>query len=169
MIMQQNATYPASDPTPMPFPAPARASILIVDDEPRIRLALRGCLENEGYEVDEARDGNEAVQVILDSSPDLMLLDLAMPRLDGMSTLRILHERHLHVMPRVIVFTAWGSPALQEEAQRYGVSECLTKPLLPDALRTAVARVLRTPRPGELEYGDAYVDEDRPFGDLYLG
>jgi DNA-binding response OmpR family regulator len=121
------------------------STILIVDDEPRIRLSLRACLEAEGYEVEEARDGAEAIRVILDTRPDLMLLDLAMPHLDGMAMLRELRSRYGEVMPRIIVLTAWNSLATEEESFLHGTCEFLHKPVAPQQLLRVVARVLHEP------------------------
>jgi CheY-like chemotaxis protein len=144
------------------------AGILVVDDESRIRLALRSCLEVDGYEVEEARDGAEAIRSIIEARPDLMILDLAMPRLDGMSTLRELHSRYRDLMPRVIVLTAWGSPAVEEEAFLLGVSDVLEKPIVPSVLRVVVARVLCEKGPATRPRREDDHD-DPPFGHLYFG
>ncbi len=114
----------------------------MVDDEPRIRLALRVALESEGYEVSEAGDGQEALEKILASAPDLMLLDLAMPKMDGMRTIAELQALHGQLKPRIIVLTAWGSPPVVMKSIGMGVSIFLEKPLAPDALRDAVRRAL---------------------------
>jgi DNA-binding response OmpR family regulator len=154
-------------------PPPRGGRILIVDDERRIRLALRSCLEAEGYEVEEARDGAEAIRVVLDTRPDLMLLDLAMPRLDGMGALRELRARYADVMPRVVVLTAWGSPAVEEEAYLCGVKDFLNKPPVPVVLRAVVERVLReTTSPPTRPPGDDNGDDDdegQAFGHLFFG
>src|SRR4051812_33426884 len=105
MTMQQVTTENESDAILLMEP---RGRILIVDDEARIRLSLRSCLEAEGYEVDEAADGVGALRAIGEIKPDLVLLDLAMPRLDGMGMLREWRARFAEKqsMPRVIVLTA---------------------------------------------------------------
>jgi PleD family two-component response regulator len=74
---------PAPQPQSQRSRAPRPARILLADDESRIRLALRACLEEDGYEVLEANDGLEAMEVIIRDAPDVMILDLAMPRVDG--------------------------------------------------------------------------------------
>lgn len=134
---------------------PRRAHILIADDEPRIRLALRSCLEAEGYRVQEAADGYEALDVIVRCAPDLMILDLAMPTLDGMRTLSELQSVHGQLKPRVIVLTAWGSEPALLKAIGLGAELFLEKPIDPETLRRAVSVVLsrddskdeQTPRP----------------------
>src|SRR5437016_2278721 len=134
-----SASAPARQAQPSP---PRRAHILIADDERRIRLALRSCLEAEGYEVQEATDGLEALDAIVRSSPDLMILDLAMPNLDGMRTLSQLQGVHGQLKPRVIVLTAWGSEPAMLKVIGLGADLYLEKPLEPETLRRAVALVL---------------------------
>ena len=160
MLLQ---TEPLTELTSPPLHQPA--NILIIDDESRIRLALRSCLEAEGYAIEEARDGAEAIRVILDTRPDLAILDLAMPGLDGMSMLRELRARYRDVMPRTIVLTAWGSPPVEEEAFLLGVRDFMQKPIVPSVLRTVVDRVLRE-RVAE-QSGDS--DPGGSVGDSYLG
>jgi len=123
--------------------APWTPRVLVADDEYRIRLALRTCLEAEGYEVDEARDGREAVDGVLDEAPDVMLIDLAMPVLDGLSALRELASRGDVTKPRIIVLTAYGSISTAQMAHELGVVAFLEKPVSPEALRAAVALALR--------------------------
>jgi DNA-binding response OmpR family regulator len=116
--------------------------VLVADDEPRIRLALRSCLESEGYEVDEAADGMEALDVIIRRAPDVMVLDLAMPNLDGMRALQELEAVHGQFKPRVIVLTAWGSVPAAFRAIALGAGAFLEKPLIPSALLRVVREVL---------------------------
>ncbi len=118
---------------------PGRAGrVLVADDEPRIRLALRACLESRGYEVDEASDGIEALDAIIRRAPDVMVLDLAMPNLDGMRALRELEPLHGQLKPRVVVLTAWGSGPAALQAIGLGASSFIEKPLVPSALVRAV-------------------------------
>jgi two-component system, response regulator PdtaR len=116
--------------------------ILIAEDETIIRLDLRSLLEQAGFEVcGEARDGEEAVELALSLKPDLALLDVKMPKLDGIDAARrILAE---HPIPIVIV-TAYGEHELVSRAVEAGVFGYLVKPfkegdLLP-AIATARAR-----------------------------
>ncbi len=147
---EADMTFGVIDPQPvavLPDRAPPR-KILIADDERHIRLAIRDCLEAEGYEVEEATDGREALHAVVHGSPDLLLLDLAMPNVDGMSALRDLAGIYRDIMPRVIILTAWGSTTAAAEAERLGAAAFLEKPLVPHVLRSAVARVLRERGPG---------------------
>jgi len=142
-------------------PTPARrARVLVADDEPRIRLALRTCLESAGYEVDEAGDGLEALDVIIRRAPDVMILDLAMPNLDGIRALRELEPVHGQFKPRVIVLTAWGSPPAVLQAIGLGASAFMEKPLVPSSLLQAVQGVLSEDGGGDTEPGEAGVPID---------
>jgi CheY-like chemotaxis protein len=125
-------------------PRPAR--ILIADDESRIRLALRACLEEDGYEVLEANDGLEAMEVIIRDAPDVMILDLAMPRVDGVKTVSNLSGLHGQLKPKIIILTAYASGPAMLKTLGLGASLFLEKPVTPDTLRSAVKKVLTEPR-----------------------
>jgi DNA-binding response OmpR family regulator len=135
-----SASAPARQAQPS---LPRRARILVVDDEPRIRLALRSCLEAEGYEVEEACDGAQALDAVVQHLPDLMLLDLAMPNVDGIRTLTELANLHGQLKPQVIVLTAWGSEPAMLKVIGLGAELYLEKPLDPETLRQAVRTVLQ--------------------------
>ena len=142
-------------------PLEERQRILIVDDEPRIRLAMRGCLELEGYEVEEAGDGRAGIGAVVSGFPDVVILDLAMPVLDGLSTLRLLASEYAPIRPRVIVLTAFASIAAMEQARACGASAFVEKPVSPESLRAVVKRVLREelPRVSRRERSE---DDDDP-------
>jgi CheY-like chemotaxis protein len=78
------------------------ASVLIVDDDRDIREALAEILRDEGFTVREARDGAEALEKIADAAPDLVLLDLMMPVMDGWQVMAVLRERR-HKLPVVVM------------------------------------------------------------------
>jgi response regulator NasT len=116
--------------------------ILIAEDETIIRLDLRALLEGAGFEVcAEARDGVEAVELAAAEKPDLAVLDVKMPRLDGIEAARrILEEQSIPI----VMLTAYGQDELVSRAVEAGVFGYLVKPfretdLLP-AIRTARAR-----------------------------
>jgi DNA-binding response OmpR family regulator len=81
-------------------------TILVVDDEESIRFLYREELEDEGYTVIVARDGEEALRKVRDDSPDLVTLDIRMPGMDGIEVLQKLKERHKELP--VIMSTAYG-------------------------------------------------------------
>jgi CheY-like chemotaxis protein len=118
------------------------ARILIVDDDSSIRTSVRLCLETAGYVVEQATQGADALEFIHRVAPDLVLLDLAMPVMDGMTVLaeiRTLFPKH---PPRIVVITAHGSVKAAIQAVRLGASDFLEKPFTPDELRQSVASVL---------------------------
>jgi AmiR/NasT family two-component response regulator len=116
--------------------------ILVAEDETIIRLDLKETLERAGFEVcGEARDGEEAVHLAREEKPDLVVLDVKMPRLDGIEAARrILAERPIPI----VMLTAYGHDELVARAVEAGVFAYLVKPfresdLLP-AIQTAKAR-----------------------------
>jgi DNA-binding response OmpR family regulator len=117
--------------------------VLVVDDESRIRLALRACLEAEHYEVEEAADGIQALAAVRRCTPRLIILDLAMPGLSGHATLAELVRIMGDSMPKVIVLTAYGSPQGSAVLLQRGAAAVLEKPLLPDMLRRTIEQVLQ--------------------------
>lgn len=117
------------------------AHILIVDDEPNVRLVFRTALESAGYATSEAADGQSALARLGRARPDLVLLDLRMPGIDGMETLRRLREAD-HDVPVVIV-TAYGSVPDAVRAMKLGAIDFIAKPPSPETLRRVVGEVLR--------------------------
>jgi DNA-binding response OmpR family regulator len=124
-----------------------RASILVTDDESAIRLMLRTALETDGYDVTEAANGREAVDAIATRRPDLMVLDLNMPILDGIAVLEQMKSMAAVARPRVIVLTAYGSIPTAVKATRLGAIDFLEKPITPNELRQTVRDVLDEPEP----------------------
>src|SRR5512143_4251231 len=100
------------------MPPAQRASVLIVDDEAAIRESLRMVLEFEGYRVEEATTGVEALQIVRDRTPDAVLLDIRMPEMDGLEALRLMRERG-YDMP-VVVLSGHADVPTAVEATRRG-------------------------------------------------
>ncbi|HMB95574.1 MAG TPA: response regulator [Tepidisphaeraceae bacterium] len=121
------------------------ASILVTDDESNIRLTVRTALETEGYLVREAANGRDALEAIEKQTPDLMVLDLNMPVLDGMQVLEQLKSLAAKNKPRVMVLTAYGSIPTAVKATRLGAVEFLEKPIDPTELRQTVRSILTEP------------------------
>ena len=135
------------------------STVLVVDDDANIRATVRLCLESDGYAVDQAADGGAALGRIRREPPDLILLDLSMPRMDGMDLLTRLSQQWPRVPSRVVVMTANGSVRAAVQAIRLGASDFLEKPFTPDDLRLSVASVLGEGRgggPGRLSAGATY-------------
>ena len=121
------------------------ASILITDDESNIRMMLRTALESEGYEVREAANEREALESLKRQPPDLMVLDLNMPELDGMAVLEEMKKLIGVNRPRVVILTAYGSIPTAVKAVQLGASDFLEKPITPTNLRETVRSLLDEP------------------------
>ena len=100
--------------------------ILIVDDEENIRMILTNVFSDEGYDVDTAADGKQALERIPVFRPELILLDKNMPRMDGMSTLRHLRKHCPEAV--VIMITAYGDVTSAVEAMKAGAYDYIEKP-----------------------------------------
>lgn len=104
--------------------------ILVVDDYDDSRAVLKTLLELAGHEVIEASNGCEAVEVARVSVPDLILMDLAMPGMDGLAATRMLRAQPETAMTRIVAVTANGDePAWRKAALRSGCNACYAKPL----------------------------------------
>jgi DNA-binding response OmpR family regulator len=114
--------------------------ILVVDDEPRMINFIRMNMELESFQVIEAHDGIEALEVIRTQLPDLVLLDIMMPRLDGYETLRTLRE--FSAIP-VIMLTAKGEEEDIVRGLELGADDYIPKPFSPRELSSRVRAVLR--------------------------
>jgi two-component system response regulator HydG len=119
----------------------ASKAILVVDDEESHRMMLRAHLEEDGFEVVEASDGHEAVQRVENRFFDLVLIDIRMPKMDGMEALRQI--KHFNPSIPVIMMTAYGSIDSAVETLKSGAEDYLTKPLDMDELLIKVHRSLR--------------------------
>jgi len=115
--------------------------ILIVEDHPTMREAMRLVLEGEGFLIDEAADGHAALEAVRRDSPDLLFLDLNIPGTSGADVLATLKADPATTATRVIVVTATGEEG-RAEALRLGADEYFTKPFSPTALLQTVERVL---------------------------
>lgn len=108
--------------------------ILAVDDEPNILMSIEFILEMEGYQVHTARDGDEALEVAERERPDLILLDVNMPRKGGYEVCRILREREDLAATKVIMLTAKGQALEKKKGIEMGADEYVTKPFAADEL-----------------------------------
>jgi DNA-binding response OmpR family regulator len=115
-------------------------TILIVDDEPRIRDFVRMNLELEHYHVEEASNGIEALEKLRDALPDLVVLDVSMPEMDGFEALR--HIREVSTVP-VIMLTVRQSEADKIRGLDLGADDYLAKPFSPPELLSRIRALLR--------------------------
>jgi DNA-binding response OmpR family regulator len=102
--------------------------VLIVDDEPNIVLSLEFLMKKEGYEVQSAANGEEAMQVIAEKTPDLILLDVMMPRKDGYELCQELRSNPSWKDIKIIMLTAKGRDVEREKGLALGADDYITKP-----------------------------------------
>ena len=115
--------------------------ILVIEDEPKVRDFIRASLEPE-FEIIEAGDGQEGVHQALLNKPDVILLDLRLPRLDGMTVLaRIKSNKATSAIP-VVIISAKGHTGSLLDGQRAGAVDYLIKPFTIEDLRVAVRQQL---------------------------
>ncbi len=118
----------------------SKARVLVVDDEASARSGLEKLLTQEGYTVDCAEDGTEALALFAEAPADVVVTDLKMPRMDGIELLKQLRALDRDVP--VIVCTAFGDVNIAVQAMRAGAEEFLTKPIDFDALALTIERAL---------------------------
>jgi DNA-binding response OmpR family regulator len=134
-----------------------RGSVLVVDDEPTITDVVSRYLQRAGYETRSAPDGHAALQLAAKSRPDLVVLDLMLPGMDGLEVMRRLRAAgNGHRMP-VILLTAKGEPVDRVIGLRLGADDYVAKPFSPAELVARVDAVLRRVDPSpELEHPLAF-------------
>jgi two-component system nitrogen regulation response regulator NtrX len=115
-------------------------SILIVDDEPSILQTLSGLLSDEGFEVTTAANGYEALKIIDAESPDLVLLDIWMPGIDGIETLKEIKKENPTI--QVIIITGHGTIETAVNATKLGAYDLIEKPLSIDKVIVAINNAL---------------------------
>ncbi len=113
--------------------------ILLVDDDDDIRTIIKDRLEKLGYRVMTAGNGQEALRSIESQEPDIVILDLQMPKMDGMEVIRRLHDKP-HIP--IIVLTAFGTIEKAVEAMKAGAFDFVTKPFTPDHLDVVINKAL---------------------------
>jgi DNA-binding response OmpR family regulator len=135
----------------------SRRRILVVDDEPRMIRFIQMNLELEGYEVIQAPNGFEALNKVRDELPELVILDVMMPDLDGFETLRLLRE--VSAVP-VIMLTVKADEEDKVKGLELGADDYITKPFSPRELSSRVKAVLRrTEMPSPIEKSVLKIDD----------
>jgi len=124
------------------------ASILIVDDEPNIVLSLEFVLHEEGYDVRVARDGVEALEAIEAQRPDLVLLDVMLPRMNGFEVCQRIRSRPEWRALRVVMLSAKGREVEVQKGLALGADSYVTKPFAIKDLLAEVQRQLARPGAG---------------------
>ena len=140
-----------------------RGTVLVVDDERTIADVVARYLERGGYAAFVAGDGERALEVAGERRPDLVVLDLMLPRIDGLEVMRRLRqraEREHHRPPAVILLTAKGEETDRVVGLRLGADDYVVKPFSPRELVARVDAVLRRAAPGTAEAPEPIVAGD---------
>ena len=129
------------------------ASILIADDDPNILLALSYLMRREGHAVRTATDGQQTLDAVAAAAPDLVLLDVMMPKANGYDVCRTLRASHAYDAVRIVMLTAKGREADQRAGLALGADAYISKPFAIGDVVACVASVLagkpgRTGAPG---------------------
>lgn len=139
----------------------SRKTILVVDDEDTIREVIRRYLERDGFSVTEAADGHSALDAVRDEPPDLIVLDLMLPGIDGLTLTRLLRARH---QVPIVMLTAKGETSDRIRGLDLGADDYMAKPFSPQELVSRVNAVLRRSAgppdqsPEALEFGELRLD-----------
>src|SRR6266571_3281897 len=133
------------------------ARILVVDDDARVGAALQRALAAEGHQVELVADGESGLRAAGDRPPDLVVLDVMLPGLDGLAVCRRLRERGQ--MP-ILMLTALGAPGERVRGLDSGADDYLVKPFAYEELLARVRALLRrAPPPGRLVFADLALEE----------
>jgi two-component system response regulator MprA len=143
-------------------PTDTRPHVLVVDDDRAVRESLRRSLEFNGYAVSLAEDGASALAGISGTNPDAIVMDVMMPRLDGIETTRALRSVGNHVP--ILVLTARDAVGDRVEGLDAGADDYLTKPFALDELLARLRALLRRATPDQ----SADADERLEFADLTM-
>lgn len=115
--------------------------IMIVDDSATVRQVLRITLEDGGYEVMEAIDGQDALDQLTKSRFDLVVTDLQMPNLDGLSLIRAVRKDTCNRLTPIVVLTTESKTEIKEEGKAAGVSGWIIKPFKPEQILNVVRTI----------------------------
>jgi DNA-binding response OmpR family regulator len=136
---------PVAAVTVSPAEPPRGRRVLLVDDDPEIIESMRTVLESKGYEILVARDGNQGLLMAERENPDLVVLDMMMPKRSGFLVLERLRRSH-PVPMRVIMITANEGSRHKAYAEMLGVDDYIRKPFAMDRLLDSVQRLLGAAR-----------------------
>jgi two-component system chemotaxis response regulator CheY len=118
------------------------ATILVVDDSATMRALVRRALEADRHAVVEAPNGEAALATLADTTVDLVITDVIMPQMDGLSLTRALREHPRFAATPILVLTTEATPAQKERGRDAGATGWLVKPFHPDTLRRTVRQTL---------------------------
>jgi DNA-binding response OmpR family regulator len=120
----------------------AKKKILLVEDEPDFRLAVRIRLQANGYDVIEAEDGIAGLDMARNQAPDLVILDVMLPKMEGYKVARLLKFDEKHRKMPIIMLTARSQQADKDTGLAVGSDAYLTKPFQPEELLSVIAKLL---------------------------
>lgn len=123
------------------------AKVLVVDDEPNIVLSLEFLMEQAGFEVVTAEDGEHALARVNDSQPDLLLLDISLPGISGFDVLERLRSEATTAQLPIIMLTAHGRDVEREKGMALGADDYITKPFSTQSLVEKVKALLIEEQP----------------------
>lgn len=137
-----------------------KLKILIVDDEPNVCTSLKGVLEDEGYEVSTASNGEEALEQSAKFQPDIMLLDVVMPKIDGIEVLKRIKTIDSNL--GVIVMSGHGTIEIAVKALKLGALDFITKPISLDSLLIRIEQALEKKRLKEA-YAELKSEQEKKY------
>ena len=120
----------------------ASGKVLVVDDEESVLVMLRLVLSSEGHEVYEASDGFQALEIARREDLDAIIMDMRMPKMDGIATLRILHQERIPA--KVILMTAFATVESAVDAMKSGAYDYIIKPFNIDEVKILLARIMES-------------------------
>ncbi|PCF97472.1 response regulator transcription factor [Vreelandella nigrificans] len=123
------------------------AKVLVVDDEPNIVLSLEFLMEQAGFEVVTAEDGEQALEQVSVASPDLLLLDISLPGMSGFDVLERLRSQDATAQLPIIMLTAHGRDVEREKGMALGADDYITKPFSTQSLVEKVKALLAEDQP----------------------
>lgn len=121
------------------------SKVLVVDDEPNILLSLEFLIKKAGFQVRTARDGEEALEALAAERPDLVLLDVMMPRKDGYEVCQTIRQNPDWQDIKIIMLTAKGREVEKEKGLALGADDYITKPFSTQEVVAKVREVLSCP------------------------
>jgi len=130
---------------PTVAPAPHKPLVLVVDDSLTVRKITTRLLEREGYRAMTAKDGLDALQVLADNNPDVILLDIEMPRMDGFEFAKTIKADNRQSHIPIIMITSRTAEKHRNHARELGVNEYVGKPYQDEELMALVAQYAGKP------------------------
>jgi len=116
--------------------------ILVIDDNKNMQIILRNILTDEGYDIDTADNGKAGLELVKEFQPDLVLLDIRLPQMNGMDVLKKIKEKHKDLL--VIMITAFGDIKTAVQAMKLGAYDYVTKPFVNDDLTITISKAFQT-------------------------